>query len=354
MSAASLRFGALLAILCAVLPFLSATRELPDIELRTRPNHARRAVRLDASAPVRQAFRANVDGLARIDVALSGSDGQPAGGRVELTLRDDAGVELRSAHVVLRGLAAPFEFVTFAFEPIEDSMGRRVSFELRPAMDGATIPVTPWMRARRLPGVRAPRGPVPYEGTAAEGTFESRWADLSAVAIAFKTLAPGSVRLELLGPGDDAPLRVVEHTVSARQRGGSVLLAFEPIERSRRRTYRWRVEVPEGTVLLGGPNMPAVTQYHGPIRTDERLFGALGTGWPDGAADLLFRAYGEDAPFALLLHRAGARVGLAFGLWVGAVVLLVGTMRTARRRSTPTSPRSPGTSAASGGGSTRS
>lgn len=348
MRASSIGLGVTLALACAVLPFVAATRELADVDVRTRPNHARRAVFLDAADPVRQAFRAGTDGLDRIDVAFSGPDGGVARGRVELVLfesRDDALRELRRAHADLAGLAPPFEHVPFTFEPIGDSAGRRFVFELRPGAGAAALPAHPWMRARRLPGVREPRGPVAHAATVVEGTFESQWADLSAVALAVRALAPGAVHFELFadeadeeregstGP-DAAPLRVADADNAVLRRGGSVLLAFDPVPRSRAVRFRWRAELPEGSVLLGGARMPAVTQYHGPERNDERLLAATGTGWPDGTSDLLFRTFGDTAPLALLAERAGARAWVALVLWIATVCLLVVALGRTTRRGT--------------------
>ncbi len=324
----------LLALALAFAPFACATRELADLELRTRPFHARLGASVGSCDVLpRQRFRSPSDGLERIEVALA----RTSTGDDELELRlFDQEVVVRTARARLESSPdRPLAFARFIFEPIADSRQRELTFELAP-VGGANAGVAPWIRARRMLGVRdVRRRELQTAGTAAEvvfeGAFSAQWGRLSAVDLAVSALPPGPARFELFEGSAEEPLRVVERAAIERQRGGALFFAFEPIERSRWSDYRWRATLPAGSVLVGtSPLVPAVAQYHGPAREDGPLGGAVGVGWPAGEADIVFRTFARGrSALADVAGRMGWRAACALALWCAAVAAISSAWRRA-------------------------
>lgn len=339
MSARNTVSAILLALLCATVPFVYATRDLADLELRTRPYHARPgAIVGSADVLPRQRFRSPSDGLERIEVSLARAT--TAGDELELRLID------RDA--IVRTVRARFEtspdrslpFARFSFEPLDDSGGREFAFELAPVGgpgDGE-CGLAPWIRARRMLGIRDFRGDIEIASldaasvTTFEGGFKAQWGRLSGVDLAVAVLPAGPARFELFEGDSQAPLRVVERPAVERQRGGSALFVFEPIERSRWGDFRWRATLPAGALLVGAsPHAPAIGQYFGPARADGDLGGAVGVGWPVGEADIVFRTFARGrSGLADVAERMGWRAACALVLWCAAVASVLAAWRRAR------------------------
>jgi len=341
----TIRVAAVL-ILALALPvgaLVVASRDLPDLEMRPAGGTLGAWIGSieDGSLP-RQRFRTPSDGLWRIDVALRQSRA-PGGIRLKLLAGDAL---LRTAigrPGTVRDLN--YAFTTFEFEPLEDSGGRELTFELVPEGNEGLrqFSFAPRLRARRLAGGRPLLAGDPTQTDEARGRFLSTRDGLTALSF-FATIVPaGTYRLELTETSGEV-VREVEHELPAGHMGGTVLVPFEPIEGSREHVYRWRLEPPPGAHLWLAPTtvdgVEMLTtrpgQYHGPRRDDERLLGASGAGWPDGEGDLLMAtfAHGRD-PWADLVERMGPRLPAAAALWLGACLTLM--LALGRRSRSPDS-----------------
>ena len=330
-----------LAAVTALVPLAALAPELPDVEVRTVPwrTHGGKLV---AAHPVGEGFRCRWNGLARIEVGLV-SLAPPAGAEVELVLRADSpdGEILRRSRTVPGELPGQGHFASFEFEPLADSAGRELWFELAPPEGGSPSPYSPWVRFHGQPGHDTPWGNRIVQGPVIEGKLADAsrppstedpgnvpHANLRALAFATDSLIPGSgaVKLELFEQGRDAPVRSVELGEENEVHGGYVFFSFPPIEESRWKSYRYRVNVPPDSRLVGFELGPSVKTFHGAELGERALLGASLGGVRHPDRDLVFRAWSSPARtevLALILERAGGRLILAALLWTLAIGLVL-------------------------------
>ena len=334
----------LLSIVLLTLPgvfLFVSSKNLPDIEMR--PSGAAPSAwigSLDDGALPRQRFRTPSDGLWRIDVALQQGPGPKD---VRLVLLDGE-TPVRTAigeHGTVRDLN--FGFTTFEFEPLEDSGGRELAFELRApqSVTDGRLGLAPRLRSRRMRGNRPQWTADAHELERVTGMFLSSRDALAGLSFFAAQVTPGNLHFELTEL-DGTPVRRIDETLTQGFEGGMLLVPFEPLNGSREHVYRWSLEPPDGTQLrlaelALGDDAPILTaipgHFHGALRDDPQLLGASGLGWPAGEADILFATFAEKRDvWTELRERMGARLYAAAALWVGACLALVALLRSARLR----------------------
>jgi hypothetical protein len=345
--ARSAAWFALVAGTC-VWPLWSAAGSLPEIEVRTQPWRTH-AGRLSAEHPPGQRLRCGADGLRRIDLALVrlGPPAEQAGrggadGELELRLHsgEGGGEPLRTARVRPGRLTGNGAFVAFEFEPVPDSAGKTFHVELVP-LGPAAHALSVWVRYHGLAGADEPWGTHAFAGPVLEGTVHSPQPHLRALAFAVDARGGGGeLALELLDARSNALLRRVTLPEAERPDGGYAFFAFEPVAASAWQRYRWRLALPPGARLAGGPAAPAVKTFHG---TQDVPWGSAlsGQASSESAAtlagmtlgdthlpdrDLVLRAWcapDRERAFARLLERGGAPLAAGLLLWLVALFMFV-------------------------------
>ncbi|MDP6409844.1 MAG: hypothetical protein QGI46_10745 [Planctomycetota bacterium] len=345
------------AVACSLVPLMCATSEVPDVEVRSLPWRTHGG-RLSATRPTGQGFRCRWDGLRRIDVALVAlAPGREA--ELELVLRAGGpqGALLRRARVRPGPLEGQGAFVTFEFDPLADSRGRRFWFELTPIERDQPSPYSAWVRFHGQPGHDCAWGDRILTGPVIEGPLvdlEKVWSQqdpgnvphphLRAVAVAADHLdgALGATRLELWEEGaSGAPLRAVELGAEHEVHGGWAFFSFPPIADSRWKRYRFRFSLHEGARLVGLEQGLSLKTFHGGELPDSPLAGISLGGVPHADRDLVFRAWSApsaDDLTALIVERAGWKLvacAIAWTLAMGLVLRLL-LARRARGAAPPT------------------
>lgn len=330
-----------LATATAWIPLQGLTADLPDVEVRTVPRRTHGG-KLLAEHPAGQGFRCRWNDLARIDVGLV-SPGPAGDAALELVLRAGGpnGEVLRRSRTAPGELQGQGHFAAFEFEPLADSAGRELWFELGPPADASPSPYSPWIRFHGQPGHDTPWGNRIVVGTVIETALTNTshepdlldpgnvpHPNLRALAFATDSVVPGSetLRLELFEEGREDPVREVELGSENEVHGGYLFFSFPPIEESRWKNYRYRVSLPPDSRLVGFELGPSVKSFHGAPVEGSPLLGASlgGVAYPD--RDLVFRAWSSPSAgdvAALLRERTGGKEILAVLLWVLAIGLVL-------------------------------
>jgi len=339
-----LALALLLAGVAGFAPLLARAGEAVDVEVRTVPWRTQTG-RLEREHPVGQGFRPSWNGLDQLDVGLV-CLGDSSGAGLELVLREGgpAGRELRRAPLEPGAPTAGRGWGSFVFEPVEDSAGRELWFELRVQGESRRSPWSPWLRYHGQPGVDTPwgdrvlRGPL-FEGLVADESPAGREhpahghliaPNLAALAFACERLEPaaGEVRLELwpeeADPERTPPLRSATLGPEEAALGGWAVFAFEPVRESRHGRYRFRLRAPESTRLVGFEAGPCVKSFHGGTAAEPPLLGASRGGRVQLDRSLVFRAHARPSMAQVLgriRERAGWKLVGAALFWVLAVAV---------------------------------
>jgi len=342
--------GSVLCLLFGLWPLHTALDEVLDVEVRTAPRRTQTGRLLDES-PVGQGFRCRWNGLRSIEVALTPL-GPAAEAELELVLRADGphGEVLRRARLGPAELAAGGAFTTFAFEPLDDSAGRELWFELDVPGERVQSPYSAWVRYHGQPGTDAPWGDRILPGTVFEGKLldhsiapgsRPTWGrvphpHLAAVAFAFEAVRGGRARLEVFDEGadlaQDPPLRVALLDVQQSTRGGYAYFQFEPIADSRWKDLGFRLTVDQEARLVGFEYGPSLKTFHGGTPPAPPLLGMTRGGRVYQDRSLVFRARSSPSraeAWALIRARAGWKLWAGGLCWVLAACL---ALRTIPRR----------------------
>ncbi len=317
--------GALVAALAGALAFLIGSARLPDLEMRSVPWRTHLGATLAERAPG-QLFRCARDGLHRIDVGVNRLGGSPPS-LVELVLRDGGpeGAILRRVAGSRYQETPQQSWISFEFEPVEDSGGRELHLSLLPSGGAESTWVGPWVRFRGLADMHRDWGDDLLAGPAIESQFRALQRDLRGLAFAVRA-AEGPVELELL---DSAGQSLRSSRIEAHTRDGWILLGFPVLAESRWREFRFRLTLPPGAEVRGAKGEPSLISFHGSGAVDPRLGGmTLGVEHsPD--CDLFLRTWtcsGPGVAFALLSERVGWRLGPAILLWILSGALLANAL----------------------------
>ena len=305
---------------------LAWSRRMPDIDVRSVPRTTQHGLVWRDFAPG-QGFVCAHDGLRSIEVECVRLS--PEGGQApDLVLRDGGpeGAELRHA----RGELASDEretFVRFEFEPLADSGGRALHFQLVPP-DGAQLmqAYSPFVRYRGAPSLGRPWGDRVVGPERLEGELLSENPDLRGIALAMEGVdaAAGAVELELWLDEDaqGAPLRVARLQPPAPLARGWAFFGFEPLLESRWRRLRYRLRVPPGAQPVGSEQGLSYWTFHGNGKVDPRLLGMSVGRLALADRDLIFRAWSAPprlTAWRLALARAGWRLPVGALLWMLAL-----------------------------------
>ncbi len=337
MSAVRLLVAALcLAVISAALLYTWAER-VPDLELRTTPWQTHSGAILP-SYPVGQSFVCESDGLFAIDVAVS-SDGQPLG-EFQLTLSErgsDAGV-FRRAVVPIAGVPPQGAYLRFAFEPVADSAGKSYEFRLSPVSSLPRAVLTPYLVYRGQAQNVRPWGDHVAGETELEGSFICEHPDLRAIGIGIVAFDPsaGDAELDLWIAGQDGPpIASIRLAPRVPIENGWAFFSMPVVQESRWKTFRYELRLPKKAQASAGPGGLSMISYHGGGNVSPRLLGMSVRGEELGDRDLVFRAWskgGAERMLALLRERGGARVAIAWGLWIAASIAILVLLRGASRR----------------------
>lgn len=308
---------------------------LPDLEVRSAPRriafgHVREGTRTG------EVFSAERDGLERVDVAVTAFTEQPPS-QIELVLRADGpeGVELRRVRAARLEPAEQGGWLTFEFEPVTDSAGRRFHAEFGPAPGVEACEYGPWIRFRGLNDRGEPWGQKIFSGPLVEGRFISDHAHLRGLAFGGERLG-GTAELVLLDV-EGRELRRARAENPAPVEWGWLVFGFEPLDESRWRTLGYRLELPDAAQLLGGADGPARVGFYGGGRVHEALGGLTRGGERFDDRDLVLRTWSERGPivaWGLLRARLSGRGVLTAALVLAASALLGATLGSRRGHAT--------------------
>jgi len=340
----------LLVLAAGVAPLGLKLADLRDVEVRAIPWRTHGG-RLQGASPVGQGFRCRWDGLDRIEVALVAL-GPTRDAELELVLRDGArdGPVLRTVRADAAQPAGSRPWLAFDFEPLPDSAGRALWFELRPADGAQDSPWSTWTRYHGQPGVDAPWGDRVLAGRVFEGDVIDNslppqklhfWSKvphphLSAMAFAVEELRPaeGAVLLELWDaggdPASDPPLRRSRLAPGAGVEGGYAFFHFEPIAASRWKDMRFRLTAPEGARMIGFEKGLSFKTLHGGDPGPPALIGMARGDEVHTDCSLIFRAHSSPARsevLRLLLDRLDGRLAGAALCWILGTLLILGLVR---------------------------
>lgn len=328
--------SALAALGTATLALVVWSLAVRDLDVRGAPWRITAGPIL-AGQPVGQGFTAVRDGLERVEVAVADVSDQPAD-EVELVLRAEGpeGEELRRVRAVRIDREARNAWLVFEFEPVPDSGGRRLHVELGPAPDVEVCHHAPFVRFRGADDWGEPWGASEFSGPVVEGGFISYFSMLRGLAFGGEHLG-GPAELVLLDE-NDVEVRRARLAERPAAEWGWLVFGFEEIEDSRWRTWRYRIELPEGGVLRGSDQEPSRVGYYGEGNADVHLHGmTLGDErFEDRDLGLrTFSARGPGVAWNLLRERLGAK-GLAGLALLG---LAAGLLGAALQHSAARSPR---------------
>lgn len=316
------------ALIVALLALGAWRGDTPDLEIRYQPRQAH-AGRIFPGHPLGQGFTCERDGLHAIDVQLVPIGGRPSALALALRAGTPDGAVVRTARIEAADLPPTDLWARFEFEPIRDSRGQRYFFELIAPEVSAH---SPWIRFRGVPYVIRPWGDKPITGETVEGELQSMpprpgkpdilHSRLCALAFAVDGLdaAAAPATLTLL---DEEGGVVRTSTMAPRVPHATswAFFAFDPIETSRFATYRFRLELPPQTRLVGTAEGPSMLAFHGDGEVDPRLHGMTAGGAELDDRDLVFRAW-SDRGLGIVLARLVDRGGEA--LFVAALFWIVG------------------------------
>jgi len=324
--------SAFFALLILCISIIGIQRARPVIDVRSIPMLTHMGG-LSPQSPPGELFHCDEDGLHQIDlpfVAIAGS----RHARVTLKLRADSpdGQVLRESTLApgleLTGPA----WVSFKFEPIEDSGGEMFHFSIEPADEAATS-ISCWVRYHGQTGINTAWGDRFLQaGETQRGDFISAHAHFRAMAFPVETLFPslGSATLSIYDSAiSKEPLRTTTLGAHDEVNAGWAFFAFEPIPESRWRRYHYVLEVPKHCRLIGEIDenrreLPVYKTFHGLELKDSPLLGMTRDGVLQRDRDLVFRTWCDDSArkvFARLSSRTGGTLWLAALLWVIAATL---------------------------------
>lgn len=305
-----------------------------DIEVRSQPWQTHSG-RLRHDTPLGERFVCEAPDLERIDVALAPLGSAAAETAVEFQLRADGpdGPILRRAVAQGADLPRGGGFLPFEFEPLEESAGRQLFFQIRPTAEQSDL--SAWLRYRGQVGDRRPWGDRTLSGPVIEGQLRAEQPLLCAIAFAVDVLPVGDgvVELELFDEAGES-IRRTPLEPDASVDTGYAFFPFEPITGSRWKVYRYRLTLPEEARIIATEEGPSFFGLHGwPEVGDGPLLGmSVGVRMvPD--RDLIFRARCRKSPregLELLRERLGPRGLVGVGVWVLAASLFLYTLATRR------------------------
>lgn len=321
---------------------LGAERQ-PALAVRTVPHFAHTG-RVTAAQPPGQLFVCAEPGLWRIELRPVGLGPLPTT-PLELVLREGGpgGAVLRRASFLAGRDAVGEGRVRFDFEPLEESAGRLLHFELRPGEGAEDLALGVWTRTPGQRGASAPWGPARLEGERHELEFQAPFTDLSGAVVACARLDPEHVLRASLHDAQGALLRET-HVTGVLVRDGHAHLRFEPpLADCYGDRLRLVLEPSPGVVLRGRGETPSYATLHGclperpagaqaaPFAREGAVLALTRGGIEEPGYALAFRAFARESPLRTLLARAGARVLPAYAAWLVLVlvVLLVPLGRTA-------------------------
>ncbi len=341
-------FAMLGALGLAVVALLSQLTDTADIEVRTVPRRTQ-AGRLQRGADIGQGFRCDFDGLHRIEVALVPL-GDAGDSQLELVLRAEGPTGQVLRQVQASQLPATADWGVFDFEPLQDSAGRALWWQLQLTGDKGQSPYSPYIRYHGQIGINMGWGKRIEQGRVFEGRLFDRHSlenakgtyakvphpYLTAVSFAAETLRPalGPAKLELWGPDQtpysSKPLRTVSLDPKEATHGGYAFFAFEPIKDSRWTDIHFRLSVPPGARMVGADEGLSFLTWHGKRQGQAGLLGFSRGERIQKDRSLVFRATSSPTPLDNLrrvLERAGVRLILGLLLWILAVGILAHTMK---------------------------
>jgi len=309
-----------------VLPLWLGLTGHPDLSVSVRPlrTHAG-AIQRDAAPG--QTFRCEGQGLERIEVALV-SLGSPEDG-LELVLRAESvkGEVLRRVSLYPGELTAP-EFVSFSFEPIEESAGRWFHFQLLPNGERTIANYSPWIRFHGQTGRDDPWGETSLHEQVVRNYFQSPLGDLRALGIACEFLSTegGAIHFELwdLDDGGKTRRELTLPTPSVVH-NGYAFFDFEPVPESKGRNYGYRIKSKGPARFNARFGKPTIKTLHGVAAELSSLRGMSSGNHSLGSRDLVFQTWTSfdwERGLRLALARAGWRLWAAIACWAFAVYAL--------------------------------
>lgn len=307
------------------LVLLGAARQ-PEIAVRTVPHFAHTG-RILAAQPPGQLFLCRDAGLERIELRPVSMGPLPTT-PLELVLREGGptGAVLRRASFQPGVDQAVDGRIRFAFEPLEESAGRVLHFELRPGQGAQELALGVWVRTCGQRGSSAPWGPAHLTENRYEIPFQSPYPDLSGAVVGCSTLDPEqSLRVSVLDEQGETLRAASVHGLRLRE--GHACLRFEPpLADSYGRVLRLVIECDPGVVLRGRRRTPSYATLHGTQESLAEPAGPALLGLTRGGVlvpgeALVFRAFTRAEPLSTLLARGSHTVWLAWGAWLALVLV---------------------------------
>ncbi len=324
--------GLLVALVTGALALLAWSHRLPEIDLRTDWRTA--LWNIHRSAPPGELLTCERDGLHRVDVAIT-APGPLRPADLVLSVRDARPEGELLAQVAGSSLEAAKlgAWVSFEFEPIADSAGRRLWIQVAPAGERESSWVAPWVRFRGAAEAGTDWGEQGFPGPLVERRFTSQHPDLRGLAFGGQQLEGRSV-LVLFDPATGRELRRAEADVPVPAEWGWLFFAFEPLEDSRWKELDYRLSLPPEARLVGARGEPARVAYHGSGAVDARLGGLTVGNQLHIDRDLVLRAWTDGGPrvtLALLRERLGRRLAAIALLSLAASALLCAALPASAR-----------------------
>lgn len=325
-------YSVLTAVLILGISVIGLHRPRPMIDVRTIPLITHQGG-LTPQYPTGEIFNCTQDGLHKIDVILT-VIGPSLRAHVTLKLRANSpeGVVLREVRVKPELARNAPSWASFEFEPITDSKDKTFHFSIEPADEAATK-LSPWVRYHGQLGRNDPWGDrfLPA-GATHEGDFISAHANLRSLAFPVESMFPnlGSTTLAIFDDSSSMePVRTCTLKLSDETHLGWSFFSFEPIPESRWKRYYFKLNVPKHCRLIGTEDeslrvIPVFKTFHGQELLSSPLLGLTRGSLRQPDRDLVFRAWCEDPPSAVLARleeRTGGDLWLAALLWCIATAI---------------------------------
>lgn len=312
---------------------------LPDVEIRYAPRQTS-AGQIFPGHALGQGLRCEFDGLHALELALVRQAGvAPVDIELALHAGGPDGPVLRRATLAVSELPSEDGWARFEFEPIDDSAGAPLWFELACAAPSGH---TPWVRYRGVPylvrtwGERVFTEPIQngelLSSPPRPGRPDVLFANLSALAFAVDGLdaAAGPARLELRAAVSGELLRTSTLAPRAPLANGWAFFAFEPLADTRYRALSYSLELPAGARLVGTSEGHSLIAFHAAGELDTAALGATCRGERLDDRDLVFRAWSSGGVSALVTRlgtRGGWKLALGAALSLAAIVVLARASR---------------------------
>ncbi|MEO0649556.1 MAG: hypothetical protein AAFZ65_02615 [Planctomycetota bacterium] len=282
-------------------------RRSPSVAVRDRPP-VLRCGPIQRGFPAGQTLRAAGDRLVRVQWTVQGLPDEGALPELFVRLEAPTGAELARATPRASAGEDGSTLLTARFDaPLERDA--RIFVGLDPPAGRSATRVAPHLRVRAAPGTPQDLGREPLEGPILTRLLRGAHDWLTALAIPFHRLPPGSgpLRLELAeleGVRDWVPYRpqpkLADHDASVTKvvrevslerpnpiEAGHLPILFEPLTDSRGRIYRLRLALPAGAVAAGAEDGVGYVPWYGVPRERPPLDQAWIGGLPVPRCDLI-------------------------------------------------------------------